>query len=1130
MSMKDQVRVARRFQRAIRIDSDMGKPEALEGFVCPATSLEVLRSMGQHVSETKQGAFTWTGPYGSGKSSLVVAMSALLSGPKSKRRAAARIIGEEAAETLWAAMPPKMSGWRVIPVVGSRTDPAEAIGEAIFDAGLINKPPKKWTDVSVVETLTEIAQSSNRHGGMLLFVDEMGKFLEGGNFEAADNYIFQQLAEAASGSGGRFVFVGILHQAFEEYGRRLSRKLRDDWTKIHGRFIDLSVNAAGEEQIDLISRAIDNDNAETDCSALAEQLVEIIRVQRPNTSPLLATTLEKCWPLHPATACLLGPISKRRFGQNQRSLFGFLNSAETAGFQDFLDYAEEGDLYEPSKLWDYLRINLEPAILASPDGHRWASAVDTLDTCEGRGGSKLQLLLLKTIAIVDIFRERSGLVPSKPLLAASVGRKYSSSDIDKALGQLRQSSFIIYKKHLNAYAVFAGSDFDIEKAVEAALQETREIDFSLLRQLAGLQPILAKRHFHETGTLRWFDVDIAPADELVERAAYYQPTKGAVGQFILVIPTDNETEKDLERLSAEAIDDPQTHHIVIGVSRHSQKIIEHARELIALEFVRVESPELAGDSVARLEVQARHSASQGSLEAALVQVFDGATWHFADKEPQPLQFSELSSVASSISDELFFEAPKLHNELVNRHKPSGSAVAAQNILLKKMVSSEHEASLGIEGFPAEMGLYISLLKSTGLHKCEKDSWLFTKPVSANQDPKNLRHLWRETEAYLKTNQDRTVGISEIFEMWRNPPFGVRDGVMPILAVAFILSCRETVSLYRDGIYQSAVKSLDAEYLAIDPNSIQVRWMDLGTVSRELLSGMADIVRELDPNKALRDLKPIDVARGIVSVFDQLAPWTLRTSELSNNALRLRDIFRKANDPNKLIFNDLPAFARSEANASSSSNSEVLMCVRDGLVELSAAYPEMIEKFFQVMLRGLGVPNNSPRSLEDLRERARNIVGVAGDFKLDAFASRLAEFSGTVEEIEELAGLVAGKPSGMWIDTDVDRANMEIAKVTQLFNTAEAYAHVKGRHDKRQAMAMVVSVDGSPAPALAEFDVTDADKHIVEDVVKNIEKILSGPTRPSNNVILAALAQLGARYMSNGNDDEQEPVTEKRKSA
>ena len=70
MTLSDRVRIARRFLRSIRIDSDIGDATGIEGFICPQSSADVLLTMARHVSETGQGAYTWTGPYGSGKSSL----------------------------------------------------------------------------------------------------------------------------------------------------------------------------------------------------------------------------------------------------------------------------------------------------------------------------------------------------------------------------------------------------------------------------------------------------------------------------------------------------------------------------------------------------------------------------------------------------------------------------------------------------------------------------------------------------------------------------------------------------------------------------------------------------------------------------------------------------------------------------------------------------------------------------------------------------------------------------------------------------------------------------------------------------------------------------------------------------
>ena len=71
MPLADHVHIERRFLRSIRIDTDVRDIKALEGFVCPASSAEVLLAMARHVSETGQGAFTWTGPYGSSSTHLL---------------------------------------------------------------------------------------------------------------------------------------------------------------------------------------------------------------------------------------------------------------------------------------------------------------------------------------------------------------------------------------------------------------------------------------------------------------------------------------------------------------------------------------------------------------------------------------------------------------------------------------------------------------------------------------------------------------------------------------------------------------------------------------------------------------------------------------------------------------------------------------------------------------------------------------------------------------------------------------------------------------------------------------------------------------------------------------------------
>ncbi len=1114
MPLNKRVRIARRFMRSIRIDADLGEDTALEGFICPQSSADVLTTMARHVSETGQGAFTWTGPYGSGKSSLVVALSALLNGNAGLQKQATKVFGQKLTNSIWKLLPTGTRGWRVVPVVGRRDDPVSVIGEAVQRAGLVSRLPRGgWTESNLIATLTDAAASKPKtHGGLILFIDEMGKFLEAAAQNGSDLYILQQLAEAASRSKGRLLLVGVLHQAFDEYAHRLSHEMRDEWSKIQGRFIDLVVNTAGEEQIELISRAIESDHRPKGPGSLSTAVAKFARRERAGDAAQLAAMLEACWPLHPIVACLLGPISRRRFGQNQRSIFGFLNSSEPHGFQDFLDHAGEEELYGPDRLWDYLRANLEPSILASPDGHRWALAAEALERCESIGGDALHIKLLKTIAVIDLFKERSGLVASSQLLRSCFPQT-SAKALEKALSQLDNWSFTVFKKFLDAHAIFAGSDFDIDQAVRAALDDIDEIDFKALRSLAGLQPILAKRHYHETGALRWFEVNIVPVSGLDEFASDFEPENGAIGQFLLAIPTEEEGEEEAEDLCRKAARHSAAWDIVVGISKRSWAIMPLARELFALDSVRNDHPELAGDSVARREVAARLAALQALLETELHKAFDNAVWFRKSHQPKRLRQADLNSIASELADRRFEQSPCLHNELLNRQKPSSNAIAAQNSLLRRMVQNEGEPRLGIEGFPAEGGLFASVLESTGLYTQEGKGWRFVSPTESKADPCRLAPMWEAAFAHVKEHAKRTVAVSELFDLWRAPPFGVKDGLMPILAVAFVMSQRDKLAVYREGIFRARFDDVDVEYLAKDAASIQLRWMDLSDVSRRLLSGMAKVVRDLDANNKLVHLEPIDVGRGLVAIYDQLPQWTSRTMRLSSNAVRVRDIFKRAHDPNKFLFDDIPGTLGEDVSLANGDDlRRVIGTVREGLEELVQAYPSMLHRLRDIMLSELQVPNVSPQSLAELRDRAENIRQLAGDFRLDAFIGRISQFDGSDESFEGIASLAANKPPRDWIDPDLDQAAIELADMAQKFLRAETFARVKGRPDKRQAMAVVIGVNGRPAPLLEEFDIADSDRAAVNALIERVAATLDESDTSQRSIILAALAELSTRYM------------------
>ena len=1111
MLLADRVTISRRFQRAVRIDTDYGDPNALDGFHCPRSCAVILENMAHHVSETGQGAFTWTGPYGSGKSSLAVALASLLNGNGAMRQIAADAIGRPTADLVWDALPPKVDGWRVLPIVGRRERPETLVGEALASSRFPKvRRRRNWTEKQVLDTVTELAQRDpETNGGLIILFDEMGKLLEGVSRDGSDVYFFQQLAELASRSEGRLLFVGVLHQAFEEYSYRLARETRDEWSKIQGRFVDLPVNVGADEQLALLGQAIDPGDRPRSPGPAATAVADL--VNRP-ASEDLPDLLEACWPLHPVVAVLLGPISRRRFGQNQRSIFGFLNSGEPGGFQDFLRQTDDNSLYTTHMLWEYLRFNLEPSIMASPDGHRWATAVDALERCHAQGGDNLHRHILEAIALVDLFRERSGLAPSLDLLK-TIFPEVALDRLQGALAQLQKWSLVISRRFNDSYSIFEGSDFNVDEAVGMVLEPMEQVDFDGLNAIADLHPLVAKRHYHETGALRWYDLTIGSLSELERNPERYRSNQGEAGTFVLAIPRLQKSQEAASATVCNIVRQVEDWDLVVGLPQRQWDFASLIRELVATKRVRDESPVLQGDRVARREVEARINSLQSYIEGELSAALDGALWFDRGGIGKCLDRAQLNGFASDLADVCFEESPRIHNELLNRVRPSSNAVAAQNALLRRMALNEGERRLGISGFPAEGGLFASLLENTGLYCDTGLGWRFLTPVAGPGDPSNLAPAWSAAVQHLGFHRDRAVPLSEIYAIWREQPFGIKEGLLPVLSTAFILSQRSRVAVYRQNVFQARLTDLDVEYLARDPADIQLRWMDLTETARELLSDMADVVRGLDPGNTLPDLEPIDVAKGLVSIYDQLVPWVGRTQLLSGNAKQVRQLFKQASDPNRLIFDQIPqSLSDGQGMAEDSALKNISSNVRLGLEELQDAYPTMLRRLRDTLLGELQVPNTSGPMLAELRARAENVRELSGDHRMEAFIMRLAQYRDTDEDMESLAGMAANKPTGMWVDADVARAELELAELAKGFVRIESFAHVKGRSDRRHAMAVTVGLGGRPSTFQDAFEVTSLERGEVDSLVQRMNELVQGAGPERRNIVLAALAELSALYL------------------
>lgn len=760
--LSDIVHVSRHYQRSIRIDIDLERLDALDGYICHGTATAVLSSMTKQIQETNQRAFTWTGPFGGGKSSLAVAFASALSANKKMRANARKVLKLDDLQSFDQALP-FHQGWLTIPIVGKRASVVTELSKGLRRVQGLSHDGRKTSATALIAELCDIANGKKRDG-VLVIIDEMGKFLEASALGTGDDvYFFQELAEAAARTNGKVVVVGILHQSFSQYAARLGLDTRDDWTKVQGRYSDIPLVAASDEVVELIGRAIHSEVIPAWMKPASIVIADSIRTRRPAVGKDFANSLYSCWPLHPAMAALLGPISKRQFGQNERSTFGFLASVEPWGFRSYLESTPQRDSswYCPDNYWDYLRANLEPAILASPDGHRWAQAVEAVERTEAKSTDSLHVALIKNIAIIDLFRNGSGLAAEVSVLKEILYPR-TNEEIDAALNDLSTWRVALFKKHIGAWSVFEGSDFDIERAISQTRATMPGVDFALIESLTNLYPVIAKRHYHQTGTMRWMNMALCRLDEVQNIATKFKPQNGEFGLFLLALPEAFTNSKEaLRKCKEHSRMEPWP--IAIGIPHNYAKIEDLGAELLALRNVESRH-ELNGDPVARREVQARLASVRTNLEEQLREAVANAKW-VADEEDIDVG-KGLSPIASSLADSVYSSAPKMWSELVNRDAPSSNSIKARRDLLYRMIEGEETEHLGIVGYPADRGLYETLLRVTEVHRKDPNGiWRFLPP-----DPNHAStfvELWKRTRQLFNDASTR-VKVTDINSLWASP--------------------------------------------------------------------------------------------------------------------------------------------------------------------------------------------------------------------------------------------------------------------------------------------------------------------------------------------------------------------------
>jgi hypothetical protein len=1109
-----------RYIRSANLERDFGDPTSLEGYVLTPELKQMLMRIESGLGYTStQRAWRITGDYGAGKSSFALLLAHRLGS------------GSDLLPTrLRQAIGASSSGVQLLPVLVTGT--REALGKTLLTAlhkavsGMRSKGPiphvlvqieilQGRVDgaeiptvdlVKVVTSASEYAARNGKYRGLLIILDELGKALEFSalNPGQQDVFLLQALAEEAARSGKRPLYVvGLLHQGFNSYSETLSQAAQKEWEKVAGRFDELVLSQPLDQVSVLIADAL-----RVKASRLPAALVSTAEAEMERTINLgwfggstnhkaLIAISRRLYPLHPTVIPVLARIF-HRFGQNERSLFSFLLSNEPYGLQEFASRSlKSGEWFRLNDLFDYTRAAFGHRLGLQSYRSHWSQIESVIDSFSSSEPEDLELL--KIVGLLNL-ADSQALAPTSELLKLS----WRAGDIKggpwkRSLDKLqRQKRILYYRGESAGFCLWPHTSVNLERAYEdarAAIGPFSKVS-TLLSEYLEERPIVARRHYIQTGNLRHFSVSYVDVNALAS-SVEETSDNGSDGRVVIALCDTEEDRQEALRI-VKRNGTKASKLTLVAVPRALNALSKTLQQVRQWNWVINNTPELNHDRYAAEEVTRQLAAAESVLRKTVLdfvglQQSDRPTdlkWFATGKPLNIPNGKHLLAQLSKICDEAYPFAPRIKNELVNRRQLSSAAAAARMRLIERVFSNPDAARLGFpEGkTPPEVSMYLSVLVESKLHVPIDEVWRLRIPDESG-DVCNVMPTLERIRKALVDAKGRRIRVSALMDCIRKEPYGVREGLGYLLLAVFAQIYEQDLAFYESGSFLRAVAGEEFMRIVKEPTSFELQFYEMSSVRTELFRRLSSILQL--PQSSRDRVELLDVVRPLCQFASSLPHFSQKTALLNTDSRNVRQALLEAREPATLLFETLPGSLSLKPDQAIGDNSEAfVMALKTSLDDLREAYPRLLMRIDQYAGSALQV-ESLRLGRTAVKKRSGNLLISTTEPRLRAFLLQLADGNlGDSEWLEGIASLVCSKPPSKWLDRDIEIFEREFSQLASSFLRVESLAFAKDLQKFTSDAFRVAITHGDGTELERVIFMTNKEKPAVEELESQILDLVS----------------------------------------
>lgn len=874
----------------------------------------------QIVNDFKKGirSFNIIGTYGTGKSSFLLALEQSVRG--TKRYFNPNFISN-----------PKVD---FVKIVGSYTSIVEQFAD-IFEV-----TTNKNKHENILSEIFNRYHSLGKNNGILfLFLDEFGKFLE---YAAKHNpetelYFIQQLAEFCNNPKYNIVLITTVHQSFESYAYSLTSTQKQEWAKVKGRFREITFNEPVEQLLFLASEYVSENFEVKTSKAIVEKCLKLASSTKAFSfnKDFLNEISHKLFPLDILSANIL-TLSLQRYGQNERSLFSFLESTDHTGLSKF--NKQENPFYNLSCVYDYLNFNFYSFLTSkyNPDFSAWSSIRAGLEDVERAFDTSINdySKTIKAIGLLNIF-SASGSTLDRNFLSQYLETTCGVSNAVNIIDNLEKKKIIHYRSHSQRFILFEGTDLDIQTAlIEAGNQLSEVVDVTtLLNKYFQFAPVFAKLYSYEKGTPRFFEFVIS------EYPITKIPT-GEIDGFVNLIFNGKIKIGEIQTAS-----ENQKEAIVYCFFKNSDEIKTLLFEIEKIQKVIEENKE---DKVAKRELENIVESQIRLLNHFITDsIYTGGKevkWFFKGLAKTISDKKDFNKLLSQVCHEVYNATPVFKNELVNKHRISASIHTAKRNYFKALANNWDKENLGFdeEKFPPEKTIFLSLLKENGISPIRENSF----EIATINKNSTFNKLWKVSEKFIDSAKSEPRRISDFVEVLSKRPLKLKQGLIDFWIPTFLFIKRDDFAIFNSEGYIPNLSDENLELIAKYPENYTIKTFDIEGVKLDIFNSYRAFLNQstelkFDNNSFIETIKPF------ITFYKGLPEYSKQTKRLSTAALKIRTAIATSKDPEETFFDAFPNALGISLGALQKDKSKLqsyTINLQNAVRELRTSYDGLIKRF------------------------------------------------------------------------------------------------------------------------------------------------------------------------------------------